>query len=65
MSKSCCSTQHAAAPIKAVSKASSTEHQHNSHCCDNAAPVSCCGGATSHDHQDLEKCDSPGDEEPP
>ncbi|WP_203977589.1 zinc/cadmium/mercury/lead-transporting ATPase [Aeromonas jandaei] len=65
MSKSCCSTQHAATPIKAVSKASSTEHQHNSHCCDNAAPVSCCGGATSHDHQDLEKCDSPGDEEPP
>ncbi|WP_421247820.1 zinc/cadmium/mercury/lead-transporting ATPase [Aeromonas jandaei] len=65
MSKSCCSTQHAAAPIKAVSKASSTEHQHNSHCCDNATPVSCCGGATSHDHQDLEKCDSPGDEEPP
>uniref|UniRef100_UPI003BA2062D zinc/cadmium/mercury/lead-transporting ATPase n=1 Tax=Aeromonas jandaei TaxID=650 RepID=UPI003BA2062D len=65
MSKSCCSTQHAAAPIKAVSKASSTEHQHNSHCCDSAAPVSCCGGATSHDHQDLEKCDSPGDEEPP
>ncbi|MFQ2195220.1 zinc/cadmium/mercury/lead-transporting ATPase [Aeromonas jandaei] len=65
MSKSCCSTQHAAAPIKAVSKASSTEHQHNSHCCDNAAPVSCCGGTASHDHQDLEKCDSPGDEEPP
>jgi len=65
MSKSCCSTQHAATPIKAVSKASSTEHQHNSHCCDNAAPVNCCGGATSHDHQDLEKCDSPGDEEPP
>ncbi|MFB2862883.1 zinc/cadmium/mercury/lead-transporting ATPase [Aeromonas sp. MdU4] len=65
MSKSCCSTQHAAAPIKAVSKASSTEHQHNSHCCDSAAPVSCCGGATSHDHQDHEKCDSPGDEEPP
>ncbi|MVG16082.1 zinc/cadmium/mercury/lead-transporting ATPase [Aeromonas jandaei] len=65
MSKSCCSTQHAATPIKAVSKASSTEHQHNSHCCDNAAPVSCCGGTTSHDHQDLEKCDSPGDEEPP
>lgn len=65
MSKSCCSTQHAAAPIKAVSKASSTEHQHNSHCCDSAAPVSCCGGATSHDHQGHEKCDSPGDEEPP
>ncbi|WP_219272279.1 zinc/cadmium/mercury/lead-transporting ATPase [Aeromonas jandaei] len=65
MSKSCCSTQHAAAPIKAVSKASSTEHQHDSHCCDNAAPVSCCGGATSHDHQGHEKCDSPGDEEPP
>ncbi|CAJ1849383.1 zinc/cadmium/mercury/lead-transporting ATPase [Aeromonas jandaei] len=65
MSKSCCSTQHAAAPIKAVSKASSTEHQHNSHCCDNAAPVSCCGGATSHDHQGHEKCDSRGDEEPP
>ncbi|WP_421218937.1 zinc/cadmium/mercury/lead-transporting ATPase [Aeromonas jandaei] len=65
MSKSCCSTQHAAAPIKAVSKASSTEHQHNSHCCDNATPVSCCGGATSHDHQGHEKCDSPGDEEPP
>ncbi|QTL95728.1 zinc/cadmium/mercury/lead-transporting ATPase [Aeromonas jandaei] len=65
MSKSCCSTQHAAAPIKAVSKASSTEHQHNSHCCDSAAPVSCSGGTASHDHQDLEKCDSPGDEEPP
>ncbi|MFQ2125893.1 zinc/cadmium/mercury/lead-transporting ATPase [Aeromonas jandaei] len=64
MSKSCCSTQHAA-PIKAVSKASSTDHQHDCHCCDNAAPVSCCGDATPHDHQDLEKCDSPGDEEPP
>ncbi|HEH9442174.1 TPA: cation transporter, partial [Aeromonas sobria] len=65
MSKSCCSTQHAAAPIKAVSKTSPIEHNHDSHCCDSAAPVSCCGGSASHDHQDHEQCDPPGDEEPP
>ncbi|HEH9431659.1 TPA: zinc/cadmium/mercury/lead-transporting ATPase [Aeromonas sobria] len=65
MSKSCCSTQHAAAPIKAVSKTCSIEHNHDSHCCDSAAPVSCCGGSASHDHQDHEQCDPPGDEEPP
>ncbi|HEH9401493.1 TPA: cation transporter, partial [Aeromonas sobria] len=65
MSKSCCSTQHAAAPIKAVSKTSPVEHNHDSHCCDSAAPVSCCGGSTPHDHQDHEQCDPPGDEEPP
>lgn len=65
MSKSCCSTQHAAAPIKAVSKTSPVEHNHDSHCCDSAAPVSCCGGSAPHDHQDHEQCDPPGDEEPP
>ncbi|HEH9417333.1 TPA: zinc/cadmium/mercury/lead-transporting ATPase [Aeromonas sobria] len=65
MSKSCCSTQHAAAPIKAVSKTSPVEHNHDSHCCDSAAPVSCCGGSAPHDHQDHEQCDPSGDEEPP
>ncbi|WP_162517335.1 zinc/cadmium/mercury/lead-transporting ATPase [Aeromonas sobria] len=65
MSKSCCSTQHAAAPIKAVSKTSPVEHNHDSHCCESAAPVSCCGGSASHDHQDHEQCDPQGDEEPP
>ncbi|WP_303844897.1 zinc/cadmium/mercury/lead-transporting ATPase [Aeromonas sobria] len=65
MSKSCCSTQHAAAPIKSVSKTSPVEHNHDSHCCDSAAPVSCCGGSAPHDHQDHEQCDPPGDEEPP
>ncbi|ELM3615726.1 zinc/cadmium/mercury/lead-transporting ATPase [Aeromonas sobria] len=65
MSKSCCSTQHAAAPIKAVSKTSPVEHNHDSHCCDSAAPVSCCGGSASDDHQDHEQCNPQGDEEPP
>ncbi|WP_172956214.1 zinc/cadmium/mercury/lead-transporting ATPase [Aeromonas sobria] len=65
MSKSCCSTQHAAAPIKAVSKTCSIEHNHDSHCCDSAAPVSCCGGSATHDHQDHEQCDPQRDEEPP
>jgi Zn2+/Cd2+-exporting ATPase len=66
MSKSCCNHQHAAAPIKAVGKpANQTEHQHDSHCCDNAVPVSGCASQPSHDHQAHDESDPPGDEEPP
>ncbi len=67
MSKSCCSTQHAAAPIKAVSKAASgqSEHHHDSHCCDNTTPVSCCSTQTPHEHASRDGNESPGDEEPP
>ncbi|MGL5499525.1 MAG: HAD-IC family P-type ATPase, partial [Aeromonas sobria] len=67
MSKSCCSTQHAAAPIKAVSKAVSdqSDHHHDSHCCDNAAPVSDCSATTPHEHASRDVNESPGDEEPP
>ncbi|HCH54288.1 MAG TPA: zinc/cadmium/mercury/lead-transporting ATPase [Aeromonas sp.] len=66
MSKSCCSHSHAA-PIKAVSKAAAPqdEHSHDSHCCDNAAPVSCSAGTASHAHQEQGVNESPGDEEPP
>ncbi len=66
MSKSCCSHSHAA-PIKAVSKAAvpQAEHSHDSHCCDNAAPVSCSAGTASHAHQEQGVNESPGDEEPP
>ncbi|WP_394294831.1 zinc/cadmium/mercury/lead-transporting ATPase [Aeromonas rivipollensis] len=66
MSKSCCSHSHAA-PIKAVSKAAApqAEHSHDSHCCDNAAPVSCSAGTASHAHQEQGVNESPGDEEPP
>ena len=65
MSKSCCNHAHAA-PIKAISKAVSHqgEHQHDSHCCDNTAPVSGCT-SQSHDHQAHGESDPPGDEEPP
>ncbi|WP_068977349.1 zinc/cadmium/mercury/lead-transporting ATPase [Aeromonas sp. EERV15] len=67
MSKSCCSTQHAATPIKAVSKAVSgqSEHHHDSHCCDNATPVSGCSAQTTHEHSSRDVNESPGDEEPP
>ncbi|MGL6152464.1 MAG: zinc/cadmium/mercury/lead-transporting ATPase [Aeromonas sobria] len=67
MSKSCCSTQHAAAPIKAVSKAvtGQSEHHHDSHCCDNAAPVSGCSATTPHEHSSRDVNESLGDEEPP
>jgi Cd2+/Zn2+-exporting ATPase len=67
MSKSCCSTQHAAAPIKAVSKAvpGQSEHHHDSHCCDNAAPVSGCSATTPHEHSSRDVNESPGDDEPP
>jgi len=66
MSKSCCNHQHAA-PIKAVSKAAhgQSEHHHDSHCCDNATPVSSCVGQPPHDHQEQGVSESPGDEEPP
>ena len=67
MSKSCCSTQHAAASIKAVSKAvpGQSEHHHDSHCCDNAAPVSCCATQTPHEPQAHDGNEFAGDEEPP
>lgn len=67
MSKSCCSHQTAAAPIKAVSKSatSQNEHQHDSHCCDSATPVSSCASKAPHDHQDQGGSESPGDDEPP
>ncbi|WP_421267681.1 zinc/cadmium/mercury/lead-transporting ATPase [Aeromonas veronii] len=70
MSKSCCNHQHAA-PIKAVSKAVSkaasgqSEHHHDSHCCDNTTPVSCCSTPTPHEHASRDGNESPGDEEPP
>ncbi|MGN5290507.1 zinc/cadmium/mercury/lead-transporting ATPase [Aeromonas sp. 11P] len=66
MSKSCCNHQHAA-PIKAVSKAASgqSEHHHDSHCCDNTTPVSCCSTPTPHEHPSRDGNESPGDEEPP
>ncbi|MGL6399782.1 zinc/cadmium/mercury/lead-transporting ATPase [Aeromonas veronii] len=66
MSKSCCNHQHAA-PIKAVSKAapSQSEHHHDSHCCDNTTPVSCCSTQTPHEHASRDGNESPGDEEPP
>ncbi|WP_303809571.1 zinc/cadmium/mercury/lead-transporting ATPase [Aeromonas rivipollensis] len=66
MSKSCCSHSHAA-PIKAIGKAAPHQHEHghDSHCCDNAAPVSCSAGTASHAHQEQEVNESPGDEEPP
>ncbi|PKQ82201.1 zinc/cadmium/mercury/lead-transporting ATPase [Aeromonas sobria] len=65
MSKSCCNHQHAA-PIKAVSKAVSdqSDHHHDSHCCDNAAPVSGCSATTPHEHSSRDVNESPGDEEP-
>ncbi|MCF5852853.1 zinc/cadmium/mercury/lead-transporting ATPase [Aeromonas veronii] len=66
MSKSCCNHQHAA-PIKAVSKAApgQSEHHHDSHCCDNTTPVSCCSTLTPHEHASRDGNESPGDEEPP
>ncbi|MFW2329411.1 MULTISPECIES: zinc/cadmium/mercury/lead-transporting ATPase [Aeromonas] len=66
MSKSCCNHQHAA-PIKAVSKAASgqSEHHHNSHCCDNATPVTGCSATTPHEHASRDGNESPGDDEPP
>ena len=66
MSKSCCNHQHAA-PIKAVSKAApgQSEHHHDSHCCDNTTPVSCCSTQTPHEHTSRDGNESPGDEEPP
>ncbi|MGN5117635.1 zinc/cadmium/mercury/lead-transporting ATPase [Aeromonas sp. 55A] len=66
MSKSCCNHQHTA-PIKAVSKATSgqSEHHHDSHCCDNTTPVSCCSTQTPHEHASRDGNESPGDEEPP
>ncbi|WP_429017545.1 zinc/cadmium/mercury/lead-transporting ATPase [Aeromonas veronii] len=66
MSKSCCNHQHTA-PIKAVSKAApgQSEHHHDSHCCDNTTPVSCCSTPTPHEHASRDGNESPGDEEPP
>lgn len=66
MSKSCCNHQHAA-PIKAVSKAVSgqSEHHHDSHCCDNATPVTGCSATTPHEHASRDGNESPGDDEPP
>ncbi|MGU5679222.1 zinc/cadmium/mercury/lead-transporting ATPase [Aeromonas allosaccharophila] len=66
MSKSCCNHQHAA-PIKAVSKAASgqSEHHHDSHCCDNATPVTGCSATTPHEHASRDGDESPGDDEPP
>ncbi len=66
MSKSCCSHSHAA-PIKAIGKAAPHQHEHghDSHCCDNAAPVSCSASTASHAHQEQGVNESPGDEEPP
>lgn len=67
MSKSCCSHQHAAVPIKAVSKAATPQagHSHTSHCCDNGAQASGVANPTRHAHQGQSGADGPGDEEPP
>ncbi len=66
MSKTCCNHSQAA-PIKAVSKAATpqAEHSHDSHCCDNAAPVTGSTNQAPHDHQAHGENDPPGDEEPP
>lgn len=66
MSKTCCNHSQAA-PIKAVSKAATpqAEHSHDSHCCNNAAPISCSAAAASPAHQEQGVNESPGDEEPP
>ncbi|WP_323932927.1 zinc/cadmium/mercury/lead-transporting ATPase [Aeromonas caviae] len=67
MSKSCCSHQHAAAPIKAVSKAATpqTEHSHTSHCCDQLASVTGSASPAPQDHQGHGADEGPGDEDPP
>lgn len=64
MSKTCCNHSHAS-PIKAVSKAATpqAEHSHDSHCCDNAAPVGCSSASPAHQEQEVNE--SPGDDEPP
>ena len=66
MSKTCCNHSHAS-PIKAVSKAATpqAEHNHDSHCCDNAAPVGCSAASASPAHQEQGVNESPGDDEPP
>ncbi|WP_337073196.1 zinc/cadmium/mercury/lead-transporting ATPase [Aeromonas veronii] len=66
MSKSCCNHQHAA-PIKAVTKATTgqSEHHHDSHCCDNPPPVSGCSTPTPHEPPYRDDNEAPGDEEPP
>jgi Cd2+/Zn2+-exporting ATPase len=66
MSKSCCNHQHAT-PIKAIGKTASGqgEHHHDSHCCDNTTPVSCCAAQTPHEHQAHDGNESPVDDEPP
>ncbi|WP_310596589.1 zinc/cadmium/mercury/lead-transporting ATPase [Aeromonas aquatica] len=66
MSKTCCNHSQTA-PIKAVSKAATpqAEHSHDSHCCDNAAPVTGSTNQAPHDHQAHGENDPPGDEEPP
>ena len=66
MSKSCCNHQHAA-PIKAVTKATTgqSEHHHDSHCCDNTTSVSGCSTPTPHEHPSRDGNEAPGDEEPP
>ena len=67
MSKSCCNHQHPTPPIKGIKQATSnqTQHRHDSHCCDNAAPVSRCASQVPHDHQDQGTSESLADEDPP
>ena len=64
MSKSCCSHSHAA-PIKAIGKAAPHQHEHDSHCCDKVAPVSCCASQSPHDHQEHGADEGPENEDPP
>lgn len=64
MSKSCCGHSHAA-PIKGIVKAAPHEHQHDSHCCDNASPTQGCQRQTSRDHQEHGTGECTGDEDPP
>lgn len=65
MSKSCCSNQRAAAPIKAVSKTApgQREQHHASHCGDHGAPLS--GGTAPREHQELGSIAVPREEKPP
>ncbi|MCO4205956.1 hypothetical protein, partial [Aeromonas taiwanensis] len=62
MSKSCCGHSHAS-PIKGIVKAAPHEHQHDSHCCDNATQD--CQRQAPRDHQEHGAGECTGDEDPP
>ncbi|WP_421293085.1 zinc/cadmium/mercury/lead-transporting ATPase [Aeromonas taiwanensis] len=62
MSKSCCGHSHAS-PIKGIVKAAPHEHQHDSHCCDNATQG--CQRQAPRDHQEHGAGECTEDEDPP